>query len=267
MGSFPKLRVVVERLTTGFVLPPVPERVAVCGLPVALSVRVTEAAKDPLAAGMNVTLTVQLAPAATLPPQLLLCAKSPGFAPVSLMLLMLKAALPVLLSVEVWAELVVPTAWLPKARVVGDKLAVGCPTPTPVPDKEMLRVRLRALVTIDTLPVTLPAAAGAKLTSKVVPWLTPRVRGNASPLTLKPVPRTVSRATHTLRVPVLVSVTAKVLRVPTVTFPKLRLSELKLSCVDPAAHLDKQRIAVNAKTKRAGWIRRPALGVFRGFSI
>jgi hypothetical protein len=141
----PKARVVGERLATGFVLAPVPERVAVWGLPVALSVRVTEAAKDPLAAGMNVTLTVQLAPAATLAPQLLLCAKSPGFAPVSVMLLMLKAALPVLLSVKVWAELVVPTAWLPKARAVGEKLAVGCPAPTPVPDKEMLRVRLRPL--------------------------------------------------------------------------------------------------------------------------
>jgi hypothetical protein len=115
--------------------------------------------------------------------------------------------------------------------------------------------------------VTLPAAAGAKLTSKVVLWLTPRVRGNVSPLTLKPVPCTVSRATLTLRVPVLVSVTSKVLRAPTVTFPKLRLSELKLSFVDPAAYLDKQRIAANAKTKRAGWTRHPALGVFRAFSI
>jgi len=35
------------------------------------------------------------------------------------MLVILSAALPVLVSVTVWAELVVPTPWAPKAMVVG----------------------------------------------------------------------------------------------------------------------------------------------------
>ena len=44
---------------------PVPVRLTVWGLPVALSVRVTAAVRVPLAAGVKVTLIVQLAPAAT----------------------------------------------------------------------------------------------------------------------------------------------------------------------------------------------------------
>ena len=95
----PKARLVGERLTT--VVVPVPERLTVCGLPVALSVRVTAALRVPLAAGVKVTLTVQLAPAATLAPQLLVCAKSLALVPVSARLEMLKAELPVLFSVMV----------------------------------------------------------------------------------------------------------------------------------------------------------------------
>jgi hypothetical protein len=78
---------------------PVPVRFTLCGLPVALSVRVTFAVRVPLAAGVKVTLIVQLPPAATLDPQLLVWAKSPGFVPESARLEMLKAALPELFRV------------------------------------------------------------------------------------------------------------------------------------------------------------------------
>jgi hypothetical protein len=80
---------------------PVPERLTLCGLPVALSVRVTAAVRVPLAAGVKVTLIVQLPPAATLDPHVLVWAKSLRFVPVSAMLVRVKAALPVLLSVMV----------------------------------------------------------------------------------------------------------------------------------------------------------------------
>ena len=50
---------------------PVPERLTVWGLLAALSVMVREATRPPLAAGVKVTLMVQLAPAATELPQLL----------------------------------------------------------------------------------------------------------------------------------------------------------------------------------------------------
>jgi len=94
-----KVRLVGERLTAGAV--PVPVRLAVWGLPLALSVRVMAALRVPVAAGVKVTLIVQLVPAATLDPQLLVCAKSPGLVPVSAMLEMLKAEFPVLFRVMV----------------------------------------------------------------------------------------------------------------------------------------------------------------------
>jgi len=76
-----------------------PLRLTLCGLPAALSMRQTAALRVPLAVGVKATLIVQLPPAGTLDPQLLLCAKSPGFVPVSIRLLKTKAALPVLLTV------------------------------------------------------------------------------------------------------------------------------------------------------------------------
>ena len=50
---------------------PVPVRFTVCGLLVALSVMVTEAERDPGTVGVKVTLIVQLLPAATGLPQVL----------------------------------------------------------------------------------------------------------------------------------------------------------------------------------------------------
>ncbi len=76
---------------------PVPVSATVCGLPTALSVMVTAPVLVPLAVGLKVTLRVQLALAATLEPQVLLWEKSP----LALMLVMLRVALPVLLSVTI----------------------------------------------------------------------------------------------------------------------------------------------------------------------
>src|SRR5882762_9349479 len=59
------------------VAPPVPVSDTVCGLPEALSVMLRVPGRVPLAVGVKVTLTVQLEFAATLAPQLLVCAKSP----------------------------------------------------------------------------------------------------------------------------------------------------------------------------------------------
>ena len=53
---------------------PVPVRLAVCGLPVALSVTVTVPVREPAAVGVKVTLIEQLPPAATEAPQVLVWA-------------------------------------------------------------------------------------------------------------------------------------------------------------------------------------------------
>ncbi len=98
------------------VIAPDPLRVTFCGLPIALSVIVTFADRFPAAVGVKVTPMLQLAPAATEPPQLFVWAKSPLLVPVTAILLMLSAVLPVLVRVTVCAALVVPTFSLPNVR-------------------------------------------------------------------------------------------------------------------------------------------------------
>jgi hypothetical protein len=89
---------------------PVPLRLTVCGLPAALSVIDTLAVSLLVVDGVKVTLMVQLLPAARvlgLTGQVLVWAKSPEFVPVRLMLLIVKAAVPLLVRVTVLALLVV----------------------------------------------------------------------------------------------------------------------------------------------------------------
>ena len=80
-GLASKGQALVERPATGEVPTPVPVRGIICGLPLALSVMATEAARLPAELGVNVTLIVQLLPAATEAPQVLVSVKSPGLAP------------------------------------------------------------------------------------------------------------------------------------------------------------------------------------------
>src|ERR1035441_8173179 len=63
--SGPNARLCGERLTAG-AWTPMPVKLTVCGLPLALSAIVSEALRDPTAGGVNVTLIPQLAPAAKL---------------------------------------------------------------------------------------------------------------------------------------------------------------------------------------------------------
>lgn len=81
---------------------PLPLSVTLCGLPGAVSVMVTDPERNPVAVGLNVTFTVQLAPGFKAV-QLLVCAKSPEAA----MLLTVSAALPLLLMLKLLATLVV----------------------------------------------------------------------------------------------------------------------------------------------------------------
>ena len=107
-GWLPKVKLVVESVATGAVPTPVPLRGTVCGLPAALSVMTTEAARLPAETGAKVTLIVQFPPAAREVPQVLVCAKSPALVPLIAMEIEFRAAVPVLLSVTACAALVVP---------------------------------------------------------------------------------------------------------------------------------------------------------------
>ena len=97
---FPNETEVGERLTPGAV--PAPLKLAVCGLPAALSATLSVPLRVPVAVGVKVTLTVQLALAARvegLKGQLLVWAKSPLLAPVIETLVMVSAELPLLVRV------------------------------------------------------------------------------------------------------------------------------------------------------------------------
>ena len=84
---------------------PVPFNAEVCGLFAASSTTVSVPLRAPVVVGVNVTLIVQLAPAATEVPQVLVCAKSP----VVEIKDMFRAMLCLLVSVSALAELVVDT--------------------------------------------------------------------------------------------------------------------------------------------------------------
>jgi hypothetical protein len=104
---------------------PTPVRLTVWLPPGALSVMLRAALRVPVAGGVKVTLIVQLAPAATELPQLLLCAKLLALVPVIASLVMLKVALPMFFRVTVCAKLVVPTVTYPSERLVLVRLATG----------------------------------------------------------------------------------------------------------------------------------------------
>lgn len=99
---------VKPQISLGFYVP-VPVKLTFCGLPPPLSLTETVADRAPVAAGVNVTLMKQLAPDATLLPQVVVCLKSPGFVPVIETLRLLTAASLLLLSVMVFDKLVVPS--------------------------------------------------------------------------------------------------------------------------------------------------------------
>src|SRR5437667_259797 len=106
IATTPKLKLVCDV----FAVVPNALSVTFCWLPASLSMMLIAAVRVPLAVGLNVTLIPQLAPAANELPQVWVCAKFPALVPVIAMLLMVKIAVPVFLSVTVLAALVVPIA-------------------------------------------------------------------------------------------------------------------------------------------------------------
>ena len=119
----------------------------------------------PMAVGVNVTLIVQVPFAATELPHVLVSPKSPGLAPVNPMLVMDRAAFPVLFRVTTWAGvLVVPTVWLLKSKLVAVRPTVG-PRPVPVRLTDCwLPATLLLLSVMVRMAARLPEAAGVNVT-------------------------------------------------------------------------------------------------------
>ena len=93
--------------------------------------------------------------------------KSPLLGPLSPMPLMVRAALPVLVSVTVFAGLVVLTWWFPKLKLVGLRLATGADELVPEPLNATVCGLPAALSATDRLALKLPSAVGAKVTLMV----------------------------------------------------------------------------------------------------
>src|SRR3989442_1449793 len=97
----------------------------------------------------------------------------------------------------------------------------------------MVLGELGASLTSEMPPDALPVVVGANCTLKVLDCPGGRVSGKLSPLMLKPGTVELPRATVKLTLPELLKLTACVLLLPTVTFPKATLAGLALSCPFP----------------------------------
>src|ERR1039458_1740401 len=119
--SLPKARVVTEVVACAT---PVPVRGTVCGLLVALSATERVAVMAPVAAGVNVTLMVHVAWAASDVPQVFAeMAKALALVPVMVLPEMAMAVLSLFVSVTFFAALVLLRPCLPKDSVVGVNVA------------------------------------------------------------------------------------------------------------------------------------------------
>jgi hypothetical protein len=115
--SFPKGTVPGVTVYVGTI--PVPVRLTFCFAtpPPLFTFRVAVLA--PVDVGLNTTLIVQVAPTASDVPQVLVSENCPAFVPVSVMLVICRAALAVFVTVTDCEALATPSASLPNATVVG----------------------------------------------------------------------------------------------------------------------------------------------------
>ena len=120
-----------------------------------------------------------------------------------------------------------PGATFPKLRLAG--LVVSWPGVVPVPESATLRAEFEALEVMARLPLAPLPEVGAKVTLRLALWPGFKVIGRFMPLALNPEPLAPAAEIVTLVPPELVRVSASVVVVPVVTFPKLRLAGLVVS--------------------------------------
>jgi hypothetical protein len=143
---------------------PVPARVTIWGLPVALSVMESVPDLTPPAVGSKKTPMLQLAFVATGFRQLLMTAKSPGFAVTAVIV---NVPVPVFVTVTLCGNPLVPTYWLGNVSVVGEAFATaesGGGPGVPVPVRTTGWIGLVKLPEIVRLPLFAPVDVGPKYT-------------------------------------------------------------------------------------------------------
>ena len=174
----PKFNALADRVTAAL---PVPLRLTFCGLLEALSVKVSVPPAVPVAVGVNVTPTAQPAPAARLAPQVLLeIAKGPLIPALEIV----RDVLWRLVSVTVTAELVPPTATVPRFNELADRVT-GELELVPVP----LRLTVCGLPGAESVKVRVPVAAPVAEGVKVMPTLQLAPAARLVPQVLPAIPK------------------------------------------------------------------------------
>jgi hypothetical protein len=90
-----------------------------------------------------------------------------------------------------------------------------------VPDSDTTTALFEALLNIETVPVTFPAAEGVNVTLNVTLWPTPTVTGSPGALRKNGGALGLAPVIVTEAFPLLVAVTVRVLLPPTTMLPKL----------------------------------------------
>jgi hypothetical protein len=198
--TFPKLRVELLSPSTRVAAMPVPLREIVSGEVGALLTTVIDPVTLPAALGAKTALNVAALPAAMVTGAVIPVVLNP--APVTVTEEIVTVAVPPFVRLTV-CELLVPVVTLPKGALVGVAANSGC---VPVPLNVIVVGELGALLTIEMLPLALPAVVGANFALNVVLSPAPSVCGVLSPLMLRPAPVTVAPEIVTLAVPEFVNV-------------------------------------------------------------
>lgn len=116
----------------------------------------------PVAVGLKLTWMEHAEPAANGVGQFVVVLESLGLAPLSVMLLMVKGAVPLFVSVTDVGILATPTTCDEKLRLVDDRTTDGA---TPVPLSGTICVAETALSITMSEPASLPVVAGVKVTT------------------------------------------------------------------------------------------------------
>lgn len=144
-----------------------PANALVCGEPASSSLTLSVAEALPAVVGLKVMEMLHEAPAARVAPQLLEVVKDAALLPVRVMLEIVSAALPVLLSVADCAVLLVPATIEPKSSLAGVRVAAGAEGAVPVPVKALVCGEPVALSTTLSIAVAEPVAVGENVTDSV----------------------------------------------------------------------------------------------------
>ena len=164
-----KVSDVADRLTAGeAVATAVPASGMICVVPVVeLSVTVSVAARAPVAAGVKLTVIVQLAAAASDVPQVFVSAKSPALVPEISTLEIVSGPVPVLVRFALCVAAVLATTVVPKVSPSCGSKSATPRSGAPVPLSVAVCGEFVALSTTAIDPVSAPVANGVKFTENV----------------------------------------------------------------------------------------------------